>query len=193
MSSFNKKEYDLQYSKDNYKQFKAKLKIEEMEQLNNLLNKKNINKTEFIRNSFIYLKKGCFEMKINNLYKINNLNEKAGMLLNHNIDNDFYDFYMNNEINWLIENEDKINKDFTNNINELKFDIILNSNLDERINLIVELKKASVEEFSNYISHIPFESLKKEEKKNIEKVFEKFNKIDDNYDLIKYFDSVCRK
>lgn len=193
MDRFNKKEYDKEYHKKNYKQFKVELPINEKEKIDNLLKSKNLTKVDFVRKANILLERGYLDMTIDNLYKINNLNEKAGMLLNHNIDNDFYDFYMNNEINWLIENEDKINKDFTNNINELKFDIILNSDLDERINLIVELKKASVEEFSNYINHISFESLKKEDKKNIEKVFEKFNKIDDNYDLIKYFDSVCRK
>ena len=49
-----KNEYDKQYKKDNYKQFKVYLKKEEKEELDDLLKEKNINE---------YVKE--FKLKIN--------------------------------------------------------------------------------------------------------------------------------
>ena len=45
----NKIEYINKYNKDHYKQFKAILKTEEMEILNEELNKRKMNKSQFIR------------------------------------------------------------------------------------------------------------------------------------------------
>ncbi len=46
---FNQKDYIAEYDKTHYKQFKAKLKTEEMNEINNLLKQNNINKTDFIK------------------------------------------------------------------------------------------------------------------------------------------------
>lgn len=51
-----KNEYDKQYKKDNYKQFKVYLKKEEKEELDNLLKEKSINSSEFVRLSIKALK-----------------------------------------------------------------------------------------------------------------------------------------
>ena len=52
-----KNEYDKQYKKDNYKQFKVYLKKEENEELDDLLKEKNINASTFVRLSIEALKK----------------------------------------------------------------------------------------------------------------------------------------
>ncbi len=52
-----KNEYDKQYKKDNYKQFKVYLKKEEKEELDDLLKEKNINASTFVRLSIEALKK----------------------------------------------------------------------------------------------------------------------------------------
>lgn len=51
-----KNEYDKQYKKENYKQFKVYLKIQEKEELDSLLKEKNISSSEFIRLSISALK-----------------------------------------------------------------------------------------------------------------------------------------
>lgn len=107
--------------------------------------------------------------------KINILKEKASILLNNRINDIFYDYYFEKGDDWLLNNEDKINKDFINNIKKLKFEIILNSNLEERNKLIIDLKNASIEEFSNYIDSIPYSILKNQRLKNeVEKNLSKF-------------------
>lgn len=59
---FNQKEYNAKYAKEHYKQFKAKIKTEEMDEINELLKEKNMNKTEFI-------KFGKWALKGNDIYE----------------------------------------------------------------------------------------------------------------------------
>lgn len=54
---FNQKEYNKQYDKDNYKQFKAKLKPEEMEEVNDFLKQNNMNKRELVLYAINLLKR----------------------------------------------------------------------------------------------------------------------------------------
>ena len=132
-------------------------------------------------------------MKINNLYEINILNTKVGILVNHHIDENFYDYYFENEISWLLENKEKIENDFNKNIDKLKFDVILNTKIDERMDLILSLKKASIKEFSNYINYIPFATLDKNSKSQVTKYFEEFKSIKDDHDAVRFFERICRK
>ena len=132
------------------------------------------------------------EMKINELHLINQLNEKAGILLNKRIDNKFYDYYFENDIEWLLNNKNKIESDFANNIEKMKFQIILNSHLEERTDLILSLKKVEIEEFSNYINYIPYNQLKKKEQLEIQKTFENFKNLD-SYKSLQYFEQIRRK
>ena len=127
--------------------------------------------------------------KIKNLYSLNVLNEKCKILLNNNINPDFYDFYFLNNLDWLIENKDKINQDFYNNLDKIKFDVIF-SNLDDRIKLILNIK--DLEEFTQYISIAPFKFLKKKRQNEILKQFNEFSKIKNQYKKLKYFDSIKR-
>ncbi|HAB67239.1 MAG TPA: hypothetical protein DCE23_07720 [Firmicutes bacterium] len=53
---FNKREYDNQYQRENYLQFKAKLKPEEKLEIDRWLNEVNLNKTEFIREAYLLMK-----------------------------------------------------------------------------------------------------------------------------------------
>ena len=133
---------------------------------------------------------GDDSMKINDLYEVNILNEKAKLLLNNSIDNDFYDFYFENGADWLKTNKKKIEEDFNNNVEKMKFDIIVNSNLDERITLIKSLKNDTIEEFENYIC-LPTKSERKY-LKELKKVFKEFKTIDDDYLLVNYFNRICR-
>ncbi|MBR2840708.1 MAG: hypothetical protein IKF01_02430 [Bacilli bacterium] len=55
---FNKREYDREYSKEHYSQFKAKLKKDDMVELNGLLKKYNLNKTQFVMKAKELLEKG---------------------------------------------------------------------------------------------------------------------------------------
>lgn len=125
--------------------------------------------------------------KIKNLYSLNNLNDKCKILLNNSnklsddINPDFYDFYFLNSLDWLIENQKKINNDFYNNLDKLKFDVIF-SNLDERVNIILNIK--DIEEFEEYISS--------KSDFDLQIKFNKFTNIKDDYLKLKYFDSIKR-
>lgn len=128
------------------------------------------------------------------LFKINELREKCRWLCNHSIDQKFYDFWFKNEIDFLFNNQEKIEKDFKNNINKMKFDIILNTKFHEdlRYQLILTLKKVDIEEFSNYVDYIPFKILNKKTKKKIENQFEKFKNLSD-WEAYLYFEQIKRR
>ena len=61
-------------------------------------------------------------MEIRKLEVLNILKEMAMAMLNHRVDDEFYDYYMLKELNWLIENRKKIINDYDNNYDKLKFD-----------------------------------------------------------------------
>lgn len=79
--AFNKREYDNNYDKEHYSQFKAKLKIEEKESLDNLLENENMTKTDFLKQSIYEFKKGKNIMMnkydIINFLKRNEVTEKG--------------------------------------------------------------------------------------------------------------------
>ena len=54
---FNQKEYIKEYQKENYKQFKTKLKPEEMEEVNDFLKQNNMNKRELVLYAIKLLKR----------------------------------------------------------------------------------------------------------------------------------------
>ena len=56
-NKFDKKKYLSIYKKSNYKQFKVDITITEMESLNELLNKHNLTKAQFLRNAIEELRK----------------------------------------------------------------------------------------------------------------------------------------
>lgn len=127
--------------------------------------------------------------KIKNLYSLNVLNEKCKILLNNNINPDFYDFYFLNGLDWLIKNENKINQDFYNNLDKIKFDVIF-SDLDERVNIILNIK--DLDEFAKCICFAPLKFLKKRKQNEIIKQFNEFNNINNDYLKLKYFDRIKR-
>lgn len=51
-------------------------------------------------------------MKINKLLVLNILNEMACTCLNRQVDNKFYDFYFEKDMQWLLDNWQKIFNDF---------------------------------------------------------------------------------
>lgn len=61
-------------------------------------------------------------MKIKYLCLLNLLREMASAMLNHEVDNEFYDYYMEKDLNWLIDNREKIVNDVVNNYDKLEFD-----------------------------------------------------------------------
>ena len=134
------------------------------------------------------------KIKIKDLYEINVLNEKCKWLCIHSVDKDFYNFYFKNEIEFLYENREKIERDFKNNINKMKFDIILNTKYHENLKyqLILTLKKVDIEEFSDYVDYIPFKILNKRKKRKIENIFKKFKNLDD-WEAYLYFERIRRR
>lgn len=129
------------------------------------------------------------DFKIHGLYDLNRLNEKCRILLNNHINDEFYECYFLNNLDWLIENQEKISNDFSNNLYKIKFDVIF-SDLDDRVNLILNIK--DLEEFAGYVYFIPFKILKKRKQNKIKKMFTEFQNIKDDYDKLKYFDSIKR-
>lgn len=124
--------------------------------------------------------------KIKNLYSLNILNEKCKILLNNSnkltdINPEFYDFYFLNGLDWLIKNQDKINNDFNNNLGKMEFDIVF-SNLDERVNIILNIK--DLDEFAEYVSS--------KSDFDLQIKFNKFANIKDDYLKLKYFDRIKR-
>ena len=61
-------------------------------------------------------------MKINQLYVLNLLNEMASAMLNHGVDNEFYNYYFEENLSWLLDNREKIINDVVNNYDKLEFD-----------------------------------------------------------------------
>ena len=51
MDKFDKAQYDVEYKKKFLSQFKVDLRKEEMEELNQLLEKLNLTKADFLRNA----------------------------------------------------------------------------------------------------------------------------------------------
>ena len=70
-----------------------------------------MNKREFVLQSKELLERRN-NMKIENLWILNALKEMASNCLNRNVDSEFYDFYFENNIEWLINNSKKIINDF---------------------------------------------------------------------------------
>ena len=88
-------------------------------------------------------------MKIRKLYLLNVLYEMAATNLNHHVDNKFYNYFMYNDVNWLIDNHEKITKDFLDNYDKYQFDIAHNYFkyiTDFNINELEEVIKRMVEE-----------------------------------------------
>ena len=54
---FDKRKYDAEFKKNHYKHFLVDITIKEMEELNDLLNRHNLTKAQFLRNSINELKK----------------------------------------------------------------------------------------------------------------------------------------
>lgn len=54
---FNQQQYIQDYNKAHYRAFKVDLKIEELEELNDLLEKKGLTKAQFLRDAIKKLKK----------------------------------------------------------------------------------------------------------------------------------------
>lgn len=71
--NFDQKKYIKDYQKEHYKQFKAKIKNEEMEELNKLLTDKKMNKTEFVLNAKFLLESGIMMGKSEKIKKIDKL------------------------------------------------------------------------------------------------------------------------
>ena len=132
------------------------------------------------------------DLKINDLVKINTLEKRCEILLNCRIDDQFYDYYMYNKLNWLLENEDKINNDYFSNLksDRVKFEVILNSNLNERFDLVLTID--SLEEFAKYISFIPFKLLKKRDRNAVEKMYNNFISFEDKFLKVNYFNKISR-
>lgn len=123
--------------------------------------------------------------------RLEELKVKTGLLLNNRVDDEFYDFYMIKGNEWLLNNQERIENDYNNNIEKMKFDIILNTKLEDRNELIDNLVNNDIQEFSKYIDYVPYLILDKKEKKEIENKFNYFKTLNKQERVI-YFDTICR-
>lgn len=61
-------------------------------------------------------------MEIKYLHVLNLLNEMASAMLNHRVDDEFYNYYFEENFGWLFDNREKIINDVINNYDKLEFD-----------------------------------------------------------------------
>lgn len=121
-------------------------------------------------------------MKIKDLYDLERLNEMCGMLLNRRIDVEFYDYFMLKDLSWLLENEEKITKDFENNIEKMRWDILLNSKIINDIygyEALDSLLKDGVEKLSKYLNNEYYDKA--------DEVYNKLINTKDDYLKMAYF------
>lgn len=109
-----------------------------------------------------------------------------------NINTEFYNEFMFKSLEWLLKNENKINEDFNTHLEELEF-YVINSNLDERVELILGLKRKGIEDFSKYITSCPFQNITSKFMEELKLKFDLFKSIHDDYQAILYFDRIRRK
>lgn len=121
-------------------------------------------------------------MKIKDLYDLERLNEMCSMLLNRRIDDEFYDYFMLKDLSWLLENEEKITNDFENNIEKMRWDILLNSKIINDIygyEALDSLLKDGVEKLSKYLNNEYYDKA--------DEVYNKLINTKDDYLKMAYF------
>lgn len=121
-------------------------------------------------------------MKIKDLYDLEKLNEMCGMLLNRRIDDEFYDYFMLKDLSWLLENQEKITNDFENNIEKMRWDILLNSKIINDIygyQALDSLLKDGVEKLSKYLNNEYYDKA--------DEVYNKLINTKDDYLKMAYF------
>ena len=121
-------------------------------------------------------------MKIKDLYDLERLNEMCSMLLNRRIDAEFYDYFMLKDLSWLLENEEKITNDFENNIEKMRWDILLNSKIINDIygyEALDSLLKDGVEKLSKYLNNEYYDKA--------DEVYNKLINTKDDYLKMAYF------
>ena len=121
-------------------------------------------------------------MKIKDLYDLERLNEMCSMLLNRGIDDEFYDYFMLKDLSWLLENEEKITNDFENNIEKMRWDILLNCKIINDIygyEALDSLLKDGVEKLSKYLNNEYYDKA--------DEVYNKLTNTKDDYLKMAYF------
>lgn len=121
-------------------------------------------------------------MKIKDLYDLERLNEMCSMLLNRGIDDEFYDYFMLKDLSWLLENEEKITNDFENNIEKMRWDILLNSKIINDIygyEALDSLLKDGIEKLSKYLNNEYYDKA--------DEVYNKLINTKDDYLKMAYF------
>ncbi len=121
-------------------------------------------------------------MKIKDLYDLERLNEMCSMLLNRRIDDEFYDYFMLKDLSWLLENQEKITNDFENNIEKMRWDILLNSKIINDIygyQALDSLLKDGVEKLSKYLNNEYYDKA--------DEVYNKLINTKDDYLKMAYF------
>lgn len=119
-------------------------------------------------------------MKIINLDELNKLEQMSRIMLNHNIDNDFYNYYMFNDINWLIENQEKIINDYESNKFKCIFDILINQNILDKTKILNKVISIGKDELKKYI----------DSSFNIDEVYSSLINIKYDYKKLNYFERV---
>lgn len=135
-------------------------------------------------------------MKINELYKINELEEKCSILAGYSND-EFYDMFFIKQIEWLLDNEDKINADFSKllekNNNSVSFQILLNTNYIDRMESLEKMIKTNNFDLFLNCTCMFGTKTKDEETLNEKKAQFKYLKSLETYDAYIYFERIKRR
>ena len=128
-------------------------------------------------------------MKISDLWILNELNEKCRLMVLYNIDNDFYDYYMDNGVEWLITNSPKIEKDFFEHEHEFTFEILINCKYIDKTRTLKRVLAEGKEELSKYVRNGLYNS--ETLNYDLDEMYNKLIKFDD-YNKTVYFEHIKR-
>lgn len=131
MDKFNKKEYDAQYQREHYKQFKAKIKNKDMSELNDLLKNKGMNKTEFVLNAKDLLERGIMMNENEKIF--NEIYRKTGKNVAELISDFEFNYKFNIELEYkgVYKSNDKIIIKVFDDISQCPFELVFNEETNE--------------------------------------------------------------
>lgn len=126
------------------------------------------------------------EIKIDDLDGLIILKKKASLLYNFT-DIEFYkENYIGANLSFLLENEERINKDFEDNIGRFKFNILMDEQLIWSVGLRF-VNNLNLEDFSCIVSIIPFSLANKRLQNKLVKQYNEFlNFKNDTYLKVAY-------
>lgn len=134
-------------------------------------------------------------MIISDLFQLNILREKCSILDRFTED---YDYYFINGLEWLLENQEKINKDFNALFlkKSIDFAVLMQSHhlkATEYYFKSLEKLQYDFNLFSKCMNYLPFDILNEKEQRRITKLWESYKKIDNALEKSRFFEENKRR